>query len=346
MTQCCFIVPTFTLRHALNEPVIALQNPRIARAIAATIVQMEALTEARTARVDPNPGSTDIYVFDAENGEDLPGKLVYDGGAPVAMRSTIQLGSDESVVRAKAFNARYLEFLKKRGRNSLDNRGVDCRAVVHYGKQMMNAFQTQHDGQPIMVYGDGDGKSFNDFTTCYDITGHENMHAVVGSTAGLRYFSMPGAINEHMADVSGVCAQHAIDGSTILRASWFIGADVIGPVLKEQGWKAIRTFENDKAYPSDPQPKHMKNHYWGVEDNGGVHINSGILNNAFRLFCLTSGFEFTHKEPFDIWYHALLKLHSLSHYWDLKKAVVAVSKEKYGKEVAAMAEKAFKAVGI
>ena len=39
------------------------------------------------------------------------------------------------------------------------------------------------------------------------------------------------------------------------------------------------------AYPGDDQPAHMSEFYDGQEDNGGVHINSGIPNKVFYLLC-------------------------------------------------------------
>jgi Zn-dependent metalloprotease len=45
---------------------------------------------------------------------------------------------------------------------------------VHYGKRYMNAMW---NGQQ-MVYGDGDGKIFLDFTLSNDVIGHELTHGV------------------------------------------------------------------------------------------------------------------------------------------------------------------------
>ena len=38
---------------------------------------------------------------------------------------------------------------------------------------------------------------------------------------------------------------------------------------------------DDPILGRDPQPSHMRDYVETTEDNGGVHINSGILNRAF-----------------------------------------------------------------
>ena len=57
---------------------------------------------------------------------------------------------------------------------------------------------------------------------------------------------------------------------------------------KVQG-EALRSMKepgsayNDPTLGKDPQPGHMKNYVETTDDNGGVHINSGIPNRAFYL---------------------------------------------------------------
>ena len=46
--------------------------------------------------------------------------------------------------------------------------------------------------------------------------------------------------------------------------------------MKEPGWHSMIPLLG-----KDPQPKHMNNFVRTFEDNGGVHINSGIPNHAF-----------------------------------------------------------------
>jgi Zn-dependent metalloprotease len=54
----------------------------------------------------------------------------------------------------------------------------------------------------------------------------------------------------------------------------------------------------------DPQPAHMRNYLHTYQDNGGVHINSGIPNHAFYLAAVALGGNAWEKAG-RIWYDAL-----------------------------------------
>jgi Zn-dependent metalloprotease len=47
--------------------------------------------------------------------------------------------------------------------------------------------------------------------------------------------------------------------------------------------KAPGTAYDDPVLGKDPQPAHMNDYVITIQDNGGVHINSGIPNHAFYL---------------------------------------------------------------
>ena len=53
--------------------------------------------------------------------------------------------------------------------------------------------------------------------------------------------------------------------------------------------KAPGTAYDDRALGKDPQPAHMSDYVDTTDDNGGVHINSGIPNQAFYLVATTLG---------------------------------------------------------
>ena len=57
------------------------------------------------------------------------------------------------------------------------------------------------------------------------------------------------------------------------RADYLAGEDVFTP-------GGIRSLQNPMAFGD---PDHYSIRYTGSADNGGVHINSGIANNAFYL---------------------------------------------------------------
>ena len=49
------------------------------------------------------------------------------------------------------------------------------------------------------------------------------------------------------------------------------------------------TAYSDALLGQDPQPYHMDFYVNTTDDNGGVHINSGIPNHAFYLYCMLYG---------------------------------------------------------
>lgn len=67
-------------------------------------------------------------------------------------------------------------------RNSIDDRGMRLEAFVHDDKNFQNAYW---DGK-VMVFGDGDGKLFLDFTKSLDVIAHgthpwrDGIHRRVG----------------------------------------------------------------------------------------------------------------------------------------------------------------------
>ena len=73
--------------------------------------------------------------------------------------------------------------------------------------------------------------------------------------------------------------------------------------------KAPGTAYSDSLLGQDPQPYHMDLYVDTTSDNGGVHINSGIPNHAFYLFCMYLGGNSWDK-PGHIWYRALQKLNN------------------------------------
>lgn len=343
------IIPVHVLQDALAEPIM-LEHPKAMQAIAATIEKTQELQKKKPSKLeDPRPGEPDIFIFDAERGENLPGVLVWNEGSSKPFPV-----EDEQSARAMNNADMYRRFLKAQARrNSLDNKGVNLRAVVRYGDKMVNAFCTDHDGEPIMVYGEGDGEAFLDFTLDPFISFHEGRHAVSGEDNGLVYLGMPGALNEHLSDVDAVAGMHWHQGLAIadladLKDAWVIGGPVIGQSLKNEGWRGIRDMAAAKAYPRDPQPKHMRGIYIGIEDNGGVHINSGIPNHVFERFCMLAsekGVRYSFEQPYQIWYRVGDMLNAWSSFRDFKNECVSACEQIHPELLSAMKE-AFKAVGL
>ncbi len=211
-------------------------------------------------------------------------------------------------------------------RKSFNDSGATILSVVHYpdwnGGPYDNAFW---NGQYIAF---GDGLSFKPFAGGLDVVAHEISHAVVQYTVDLIYQFQSGALNESFADIFA---------SMVDRNDWLIGEDISNDL-------PLRNMENPEQCG---QPSHMKDYFYldWIQDNGGVHYNSGIPNNAF--FRLAK--EIGKNKAEQIFYKILASryLNSQSEFIDLRYAAIQSARDLYnnGAEVAAV-EKAFDAVGI
>ena len=151
-------------------------------------------------------------VYDAQHTSTLPGKLVRGEGKPAT--------SDDPVNRAyDGLGATWQLYWSAFQRDSLDAKGLELIASVHYQEKYDNAFW---DGQQ-MVFGDGDGTYFNDFTSSVDVIGHELTHGVTQYTAGLTYVTQSGALNESLSDCFGSMVKQQVLGQDAADADWLIG---------------------------------------------------------------------------------------------------------------------------
>jgi Zn-dependent metalloprotease len=280
-------------------------------------------------------------IHDSEHTEDLPGKKIRDEGQPENKDEAVNHAYDHLGATYKLFHDVY-------GRDSLDGRGMPLIASVHYGDHYDNAFW---DGKQ-MAFGDGDGDVFKDFTGCLDVIAHELTHGVTERTAKLEYIGQAGALNEHVSDAFGVLAVQYAAKQTADEATWLIGDglftdSVEGKALRSM--KAPGTAYDDDVLGKDPQPAHMDHFVDTFEDNGGVHINSGIPNHAFYLAATEIG-QNAWEGAGKIWYETLTggKLKSDATFAEFAKLTAATAVELFGegsKEVKAV-NAAWEGVGV
>src|SRR3954468_19260931 len=235
-------------------------------------------------------------IFDAGHEEQSTGKLVCAEGQDAVEDVAVNEAYD-------GLGATWDFYYQIFGRNSIDGQGMPLNAYVHYGRDYDNAFW---DGRE-MNFGDGDGELFNRFTISIDVIGHELTHGVTGSEANLAYHDQPGALNESISDVFGsLVKQKALD-QTADKADWLIGEGLLakgvnGVVLRSM--KAPGTAYDDPKLGKDPQPADMKGYVHTGQDNGGVHLNSGIPNRAFYLAAAAIG-GYAWEKAGKVWYQTL-----------------------------------------
>jgi Zn-dependent metalloprotease len=263
-------------------------------------------------------------IYDCNHSQRQPpaGKLVREeGGAPI---------SDQAVNEAyDGLGATYDLYHNEFNRNSIDNHGMRLDAFVHFGRQYDNAFW---DGKE-MIFGDGDGVIFDRFTKSIDVIGHELTHGVTENEAGLEYHDQPGALNESMSDVFGSLVKQYVLEQDASQADWLIGAGLFMPGVKGKALRSMKApgtaYNDPRLGGKDPQPGNMNDYVETEQDSGGVHINSGIPNHAFYLAATKIG-GYAWKDPGQIWYVSLLRLHPQSDFHEAASMTYQVAGELYG----------------
>ena len=292
-----------------------------------------------------------------ENGDlvaqlsDAPNRTISDTGNTQQLPGAIVRGEDDAPVEDAAVNeafdglgATFEMLLAAFGRDSIDGAGMPLEATVHFGEHYDNAFW---DGER-MVFGDGDGEVFQGFTASLTVIGHELAHGVVQHTANLEYQGQPGALNESIADVFGALTEQYALGQTADQASWLIGAEIFTDAVEGAALRSMiapGTAYDDDELGKDPQPDHMSGFVRTTEDNGGVHINSGIPNRAFALFARDLGGNAWERAG-TVWYRALTGgLSDTATFTEFADATVSAA-EAIDRATVAAARRAWTAVGV
>ena len=225
-------------------------------------------------------------------------------------------------------------------RNSIDGQGGTITSFINVTDNRQTMENAYWNGE-AMFYGNG-GTDFLSLARGLDVAGHEISHGVIQNTANLRYQNEPGALNESFADIFGVM---------IDRDDWQIGEDVI-----RNRTTFVTGFLRDLANPNNGgtslnnagyQPKQVSEQYRGSQDNGGVHINSGITNRAFYLFATNVAVGKAKAEL--VYYRALTNyLVASSNFLDSRAAVERACGDLYAGNAALLsaAQNAFTTVGI
>jgi thermolysin len=164
------------------------------------------------------------------------------------------------------------------GRNSLDGAGGNVTILSHLGNNYNNGYW---DGTKVNL-GDGSGAAPGDDYECSDDwLAHELTHGYTQFTCGLVYLNESGALNEAFSDVFAafVTGDWLVFEDTWLNASAPAWRNMVDPTNGGQ-WNLADPLTSVLA---GHQPSHYSVRYVGGIDNGGVHINSGIINHLFYL---------------------------------------------------------------
>lgn len=259
----------------------------------------------------------DRLIYDAQNTESLPGEEVAREGERPREASAKAAYENSGLT--------YDYYANTFNRDSFDDRGSTIVSTVHFGENYSNAYW---DGTQ-MVYGDGDVEVTQPYVMALDVDAHELTHAVTQYTANMEYELQSGALNEHYSDAFA---------AMIDREDWQMGEDIWNPdywptpYLRDMEDPSLGGYYNpDRPMESAGQPSKMSE-YANLptgrrNDNGGVHINSGIPNHALYLAVEASSREAMEQ----VWYKVLTtRLTETSDFSDFVTNTLDVAKKDYG----------------
>ncbi len=284
-------------------------------------------------------GSLHRTIYDARHVERLPGVQVRDEGEKPVKDLHVNQAYD-------GLGATYDYYQQVHARLSLDDRGVGLDASVHYGRKYMNAFW---DGRQ-MVFGDGDGQIFGAFTAHVDVIAHELTHGVIAHEAAFEYQDQPGALNESFADVFGILVLQWLGKQSVKEATWRIGEGLLAkhPRQALRSFSAPGTAYDNELMGKDPQPAHFRDFRPAdyPDDDGGVHVFSGIANHAFYLAAMRlGGHAWDRAGP--SWYLALTDLLSRrATFADAAVGTATAADRLHGPAAAKIVRDAWEAVGV
>lgn len=262
-------------------------------------------------------------IYDASNSYELPGKVVRREGDPAIGDAAVDEAYD-------GLGITYNFFWDVYGRNSIDDKGMQIDATVHYGQAYDNAFWS---GKQIIL-GDGDGELFNRFTIAVEIIAHTLAHGIISNEVQLDYWQQSGSLNESLSDVFGSLVKQYALKQTADQADWLVGAGLFVSKVKGNALRSLAepgTAYDDQVLDKDPQPAHMSNYARMKDDNGGVHLNSGIPNHAFYLTAKALG-GYAWEKAGCIWYEAIRdkRLKPNAQFHDFARITIDNARRLYG----------------
>jgi thermolysin len=206
-------------------------------------------------------------------------------------RDADNVWTDGALVDAQVYQGWVHDYYFTRfGRVSIDDAGLEIRGIVHpLSRDAADAFDAEtraifinnalYLGEGFMMYGDGDNIVFDYLAGALDVVAHELSHGVTDYTSQLEYRDESGALNEAFSDIMAASIEFAYEppGEGRRQAEWLIAEDVT-----RFGQGFLRSLEDPNVL-GDPDHYSLRQFIGEPTDNGGVHVNSNIVNHVYYL---------------------------------------------------------------
>lgn len=250
----------------------------------------------------------------------------------------------------------YDYFLSKHGRKSYDGNGAYIKNRCYYDPvswsdklcpidtitECDSTYNNAFWNGKNLTYGQGDGVNAGIYGSINTV-GHEFTHAVVEKTAGLKYESESGALNESFADMFGTSIEFFAKESIGKNGNYKYGEEHTTPNIAND---CLRNMEKPKE---EGQPDTYDGTNWAntspaAWDHGGVHINSGVGNYWYYLLCKGGKDKNDKDDEYDVTaigrdktdkiaYRALSRyMSTYSDYEQARKATLLAAEDIYGEK--------------
>lgn len=289
-----------------------------------------------SASSSQDPEDPVIEMYDSDMGEQGSPKLIYSTARDDLRLSYPEFKScSKTLGRTKDFFIRTRDEFEDFGYLPRTMRCFvnDTKTRMHLGKKVVEeGYTTEHQARFILASEQvfkfesategkiwKEGVSFGKiqrtslirpFYKDVAMTTHEFAHHYIATRSAIGGEGEEGAINESIADVFGIAAQHYTHSRDQLKdLNWVLGKihdpkqpnspkrwgirNMENPGTAFEGHSFELTDSQVKSYKS-PRPFDEK------KDHGHVHSNSGIPNHAFYLVCTKLGMN-SYDTPLKIW---------------------------------------------
>ena len=210
-------------------------------------------------------------------------EFLYGGGRVVMESSPDNSGWDETSLLSLYNYCRAWDYYDAIGWTGGDGLGTPTLILKDYCDEDHNpvdnaAYAGCYLGWQIFL-----SSSANDYARCLDVLAHEFTHCVTGSVMTYNaYQNDYGAINEGISDIQGNLCQMMMEGAG--DPLWEIGEDA----------DAVRSMSDPHMFG---QPEYTWDIYYAskvkvptdINDRGGVHSNSSLINNVAWRLCDSGG---------------------------------------------------------
>ncbi|MCR5137572.1 MAG: M4 family metallopeptidase [Oscillospiraceae bacterium] len=221
-------------------------------------------------------------------------EFIYNSGRVQLEASVDNSGWDETCLLSLYNYCRAWDYYRELGWIGGDGLGTPILILKDYCKYDYQPLDNACYAGPFYGWEAFISSSANDYSQCLDVLAHEFTHCVTNATMTYNdYKNDHGAINEAISDIHGnLCEMMA--GATE-DTTWALGENSVLGIIRSM---------------SDPhmfqQPAYTWDlYYWPnvkeltvINDRGGVHINSSILNSVAWQLCAESGMTLEEARAF------------------------------------------------